>query len=404
MLRTPARHTIHAGRQECAVKITRVTPFLVDALFRPWTFVKIETDEGVVGWGDCSDWDVAPAIAKMVEYLGEMVVGRDPMEVEDIWWDLSWRTQRQTGGVSYKAMSGIDSALWDIRGKVLDAPVWQLLGGKMHDRLRLYWTHCGSTRARYADALGVPRVETTGDLRALAQEVLDRGFTAIKTNAIPLRDLPGTAPPSNRPGAGDISHEALSRIVTVIETFRDALGLDVGIALDVALTYKLGGAIKLARALEPFDMMWLETETFDPGSLRTVRESTTTPICHGESLFGITGYKPFLEQYAQDIIMPDFAWNGITMGRRISNLALAYDTLIAPHNCHSPITTLVSASICATIPNFMIMEFDVDDAPWRDDLMTHPFEIHDGHLLLPDRPGLGSDLIESELKKHAYTG
>ena len=148
-------------------------------------------------------------------------------------------------------------------------------------------------------------------------------------------------------------------------------------------------------------MMWLETETLDPGSLRTVRESTKTPICHGESLFGVAGCKPFLECYAQDIIMPDFAWNGITMGRRIANFANAYDVLIAPHNCHSPITTLVSANICATIPNFMIMEFDVDDAPWPDDLMTHPFEVRNGHLQLPGRPGLGSDLIKSELKKRA---
>ena len=386
------------------MKITRVTPFLVDGAFRPWTFVKIETDEGVVGWGDCSDWDAAPAIAKMVEFLGEMVVGRDPMQAEDIWWYLSWRTQRQTGGISYKAMSGIDSALWDIRGKVLGAPVWQLLGGKMRDELRLYWTHCGSTRARHSHLVGSPKVETTDDLRKLAEEVLDRGFTAIKTNLIPLTDIPGAASLRRKPGSGVISPEALRVAVAVVGTFREALGPDVGIALDVALAFKLGGAIKLARALEPFDMMWLETETFDPGSLRTVRESTKTPICHGESLFGITGYKPFLERYAQDVIMPDFAWNGITMGKKIADLALAFDTPIAPHNCHSPINSLVSANICATLQNFMIMEFDVDDAPWRDDLMTHPLDIRNGHLQLPDRPGLGSDLIESELKKHAYTG
>jgi len=386
------------------LKITRITPFLVDGVFRPWTFVKVETDEGIVGWGDCTDWDAAPAIAKMVEHLAEMVLGRDPMQVEDIWWDLSWRTQRQTGGISYKAMSGIDSALWDIRGKALGAPVWQLLGGKMRDELRLYWTHCGSMRASHADRLQKPKVETTSDIEKLAGEVLDRGFTGIKTNLLPLTDLPGGPQRSGRPAAGDISPGVLRRFVAIIRTFRDALGPDVGIALDVAFTYKLGGAIKLARALESFDMMWLETETLDPGSLRTVRESTKTPICHGESLFGVAGYKPFLDCYAQDIIMPDFAWNGITMGRRIANFANAYDVLIAPHNCHSPITTLVSANICATIPNFMIMEFDVDDAPWRDDLMTHPFEVRNGHLQLPDRPGLGSDLIESELKRHAYTG
>ena len=98
--------------------------------------------------------------------------------------------------------------------------------------------------------------------------------------------------------------------------------------------------------------------------------------------------------------MPDLAWNGITMGKKIADMAHAYDTLFAPHNCHSPLTTLITANVCATVPNFFIQEFDVYDAPWRDDIMTHPFEIIDGHLLIGDRPGLGSDLVESELLEH----
>jgi galactonate dehydratase len=174
----------------------------------------------------------------------------------------------------------------------------------------------------------------------------------------------------------------------------------VGIALDVAFEFKLGAAAKLARALERYDMMWLETETLDPGALRVIRDSTSTPICHGESLFGTQGYRPYLELHAQDVIMPDLAWNGITMGKKIADYAHTYDVLISPHNCHSPLTTLISAAVAATVPNFAILELDVDDAPWRDDLLTHPFEVEDGYLKLSDRPGLGSDLIEAELLKH----
>jgi L-alanine-DL-glutamate epimerase-like enolase superfamily enzyme len=146
--------------------------------------------------------------------------------------------------------------------------------------------------------------------------------------------------------------------------------------------------------------MWLETETLDPAALRVIRDSTHTTICTGESLFGAHGYRPFLEAHAQDIIMPDLAWNGITMGKKIADLAHTYDTLVAPHACHSPLNTLISAALCATIPNFFILEFDVDDAPWKDDIMTHPLQIEDGHLKLSDRPGLGSDLIEAELLRH----
>jgi L-alanine-DL-glutamate epimerase-like enolase superfamily enzyme len=309
---------------------------------------------------------------------------------------------RHTGGIAWKAMAGIDSALWDIRGKVLNAPVWQLLGGQMRDKLRLYWSHCGSARARHAERLGKPKVETSDDLRRLAEEVLKQGYTAIKTNLFPLKDRPDTLPiqASFSPHPGDAPPATIRNAEAIVGAFRESLGPDTGIALDVAFTFKLGGAIKLARALEPFNLMWLETETLDPAALRLIRESTATTICTGESLFGTHQYKPYLELHAQDIIMPDLAWNGITMGKKIADVAHTYDILVAPHNCHSPINTLVSAAVCATIPNFYIQEFDVDDAPWRDDLMTHPLEIENGYLKLSHRPGLGSDLIEEELRKH----
>jgi L-alanine-DL-glutamate epimerase-like enolase superfamily enzyme len=385
------------------MKITAVKTFIVDGGFRPWTFVKVETsDSGLVGWGDCTDWGSPGPVATTVERYAEWVVGRDPMQAEAIWWDLAAASVRHTGGIAWKAMSGIDSALWDIRGKVLNAPVWQLLGGKMRDKLRLYWSHCGSTRARHAERLGLPTVATTDDLKELAEEVLERGYTAIKTNLMPLQDRPDAIPLrshfSNHPG--DAPPSTLRNAEAIVGCFREALGPDIGIALDVAFTYKLGGAIKLARALEPFDLMWLEVETLDPEALRLIRDSTTTTICTGESIFGTHGYKPYLQLHAQDIIMPDLAWNGITMGKKIADMAHTFDILFAPHNCHSPLNTLVSANVAATAPNFFVLEFDVDDAPWRDDLLTHPLEIEDGHLKLSDRPGLGSDLIERELLKH----
>ena len=119
------------------MKITRVKTFIVDGVFRPWTFVKIETDSGIVGWGDCTEWQAAYSVAATVNQLGENMIGKDPMASEAAWWDNASFMVRQRGGIAYKAMSGIDSALWDIRGKALDAPVWQLLGGKMRDELEL---------------------------------------------------------------------------------------------------------------------------------------------------------------------------------------------------------------------------------------------------------------------------
>jgi galactonate dehydratase len=390
------------------LKITSIKTFIVDGGFRPWTFVKVETnDPGLIGWGDCTDWGAPGPITATIARFADFIIGRDPMQVEAIWWDLTAASARHMGGIASKAASGIDTALWDIRGKVLNAPVWQLMGGKLRDRLRLYWTHAGATRARtqWADKLGLPRIETADDLRAFAAEVADRGFTAIKTNLFPLQDRPETQ--SHRDifahPNGDITPAELHSAEAVISIFREELGPDAGIAIDVAFQYKLGAAIKLARALEPYDLMWLETETLDPDALRVIRDSTTTPICHGESLFGVHGYRPFLERHAQDVIMPDLAWNGLTMGKKIADFAHAYDVLVAPHNCHSPLTTLISANLCATIPNFKILELDVDDAPWRDELLTHPFEVENGYLKIPNRPGLGADLVEDALIKYRAT-
>ncbi|MFN8512138.1 MAG: mandelate racemase/muconate lactonizing enzyme family protein [Chloroflexia bacterium] len=388
------------------LKITNIKTFIVDGGFRPWTFVKIETSDGTVGWGDCTDWGTPKPIVAMVERMAETIIGRDPMQAEAIWWDLDAMSVRHTGGIAYKAMSGIDSALWDIRGKVLNAPVWQLLGGKLRDELRLYWSHFGSIRAaapgrpHRGERYGLPRLETTDDLRALAEEAKRRGYTAVKTNLFPLADRPDADPVSLHDTGGDLPGPSRRNAEAIIGTLREAFGPDTGIALDVAFRFKLGGAMKLAQALEPYDLMWLEVETFDPEALRMIRDATRTTICTGESLFGTLGFKPYLERHAQDIIMPDLAWNGITMGKKIADMAHAYDVLCAFHNCHSPLTTLVTANVAATIPNFSICEIDEDDPPWRDDLLTHPFEIRNGALQLPTRPGLGSDLIEEELLKY----
>jgi L-alanine-DL-glutamate epimerase-like enolase superfamily enzyme len=382
------------------MKIRTVEPMLCDGGFRPWIFVKITTDEGITGYRDCTDWDRAPSIAACVSDLGEMVIGRDPHEIEDIYWFLYRACQRAIGGIAHKAIAGINSALWDIKGKVLNTPVYQLLGGKMRDRLRLYWTHCGSARARHAEKLGLPPIKTLDDLRRVAELVVEEGFTALKTNLFPMDDLPDK--PSS--GGGDIDAPTLRNAVAIVETFRKTVGEDVGIALDVAFQYRLGAAIALARALEPYNMMWLETETLDAEALRTIRMSTKTPICTGESIYATHGYKPFLELHAQDVIMPDIAWNGVSMGKKIADMAEAYDVMFAPHNCHSPLTTLISAHICATVHNFMVMEFDRDDAPWRDDILTEPLKIENGHLVLSDGPGFGADLDEAEIAKHPTTG
>lgn len=380
------------------MKITSVVPILCDGGFRPWTFVKITTDEGLIGYGDCTDWGSAIPVASCVKDLEPLLIGQDPANIELIWWQLYNKTIRSIGGIAHKALAGINTALWDIKGKKYGAPIYELLGGKMRESLQLYWTHCGSTRNNYADLLGVPAVKSLDDVARLAEEVRERGFTAIKTNIF----KPGVRRGPRGVSTGSISPEQIRDTEAIVGAFRKYGGSDLGIALDVAFGFNMGAATKLARALEPYDMMWLETETLDAGALKAIRSATSTPICTGESLYQTHGYKPYLEAHAVDVIMPDFAWNGISMGKKIADYAETYDVPIAPHNCHSPLTTLVSAHICLAVRNFMILELDVDDTPWRDDILSEPLDIRNGDLYLSDRPGLGADLIESEIEKHPY--
>ena len=233
------------------------------------------------------------------------------------------------------------------------------------------------------------------------ERVAQSGLTALKTNIMAMNGTPLYGVPREEIFTGKISNEEVETACMEIEVFRKELGNKFGIALDTAFDYRLDGALNLARALEPYDMMWLETETFDVNAQEKLAYLTTTPIVHGESLYDLHGYLPYLQRHAQKTIMVDLAWNGLTMGKKIADLALAFDTAVSPHNCHSPLTTFVAAQFCASIKNFDILEIDYDDVPWRDELITEKIQIENGYLLVPERPGLGTDLIEEKLLEYA---
>jgi len=391
------------------MKITSIKTFVVDGGFRPWTFVKIETDEGITGWGDACDWEASFATCKVVDFLAQFLIGLDPMNVEGIFWKNVTKCNRSVGGIAWKAIAGIDTALLDIKGKKLGVPVWQLLGGMIRDKLRLYWTHCASGRNHLANcgqSAGRKAIRSLEDLREFAHMVKESGFTALKTNVMTLEGVKGGmksgSPVKQSVQDGTISIQELRTTEAIISTFREICGPEMGIALDTGFSYRLGGAIKLARMLEPYDMMWLEAESLDPEAMKVVRQSTRTTIVHGESIYGVHGYRPYLANYVQDILMVDLAWNGLTMGKKIADLAAMHDVPISPHNCHSPLTTFVAANLCAATANFFILETDADDVPWRDDIITTKYDISDGYMSIPTSPGLGTELIEQELIKHAY--
>ena len=374
------------------MKVTNVETLSCESARRIYNFVTITTDEGLVGHAECTMMRSAPMLVAAIKHLGSYVIDQDPMNTEAIQLMLYNVTQRQIGGLAHQAISAIDTALLDIKGKALGVPVYQLFGGPVRDKIRVYFTHCGRLQPRNPD---LPPVHSPADIPLIAAIVREKGFTAIKTNLSPEAALA-----SQEDEIGDISNRTLDHVVTWIGAWRDALGPDIGIALDVAFRYKMGAMMRLAQALEPFRMMWLESESLDPAALRTVKLSTSTPICIGESFYRTQGFKPYLEQHALDIIMPDTVWNGITMGKKVADYANTYDIMFAPHNSHGSLGGLQAVNLCATLANFMILEYEYDDIPWRDDLVTDPLVVEDGYVRIPTKPGLGSGINKDAIAEH----
>ena len=189
-----------------------------------------------------------------------------------------------------------------------------------------------------------------------------------------------------------------------IAAIREAVGPDVDVCLDVGSSVKPPDALRLAKALEPYDLFWLEIDTQDAGALAALRAATRIPITSGETLQGTRQFLPFFQARAMDTAMLDIRYQGFAEARRVADLAAVYDLSVAPHNFNGHLCTFQSLHLTASIANVRIMEFDVDAAPWRDDLFTHAPEVAGGEMRVPRRPGWGTDLREDVARRHPWRG
>jgi L-alanine-DL-glutamate epimerase-like enolase superfamily enzyme len=387
------------------MKITKLETFIVDGGWRAWTYVKVETDEGITGWGECSDTRIPHAVAGAVRDLETGLVGKDPRAYETRFWDMVRNTRSSPGGIAARAIAGIECALVDITARALGISIVQLLGGPTRDRIRLYWSHCGTTRVRHHEMVGKPPINTWADVTALAKEVVARGFTALKTNIV----MPGQGATwasgfdgSMGPNDEWVSNSLLTHIEKHIGTIRDAVGPDFDINLDLNFHFKPEACMRIARVLEPYNLHWLEIDSPDPDAIRQIKDSTSTKICTGETLIHMKEYLPFFQRHAADVYMLDVPWNGLVQGKKVGDLAATYQHNVAPHNHYSHISTFMSASLCATLSNVRIMEIDIDDVPWKDDLVTVKPEIVDGYMMTPKGPGLGTAINEEVARAHPW--
>jgi L-alanine-DL-glutamate epimerase-like enolase superfamily enzyme len=380
------------------MRITAIEPFVCDGGFREFGFVRVSTDEGITGWAETYDWHTSASLAAALTVMGRTLIGQDPRRIE-LLNERIWYGGRPGVPERVKVLAAIDLALWDIKAKWLGVPVYQLIGGLFRDRIPLYWSHFATYRAIWPHVVGQAPTFTYADWAAGAREVVDRGFKVLKTNLI--QEGVAVGPPTLPTYLdGAIDRRTIDAAVAWIGTLRDVVGPSIGIAVDVQFDYRMGGIVQLARALEPFNLYWLEVESFDPDALLAAREQTTTRLCHGESLIRREQFRPFFQRHVTDVVMIETLANGLSESRRIAEMAELYDTMVSPHNWMSPLGTLINAQLCAALPNVEILEIDLDDVPWKDDLLTHPLEIEDGQLIVSHRPGWGADINEDVVRAH----
>jgi L-alanine-DL-glutamate epimerase-like enolase superfamily enzyme len=405
------------------MKIVRLKTAVVEGNF-DWTFVRIETDEGISGLGECF---FAPGLTSILRSLEAVIQGEDPRDIHRLFRKLQLAVSGagSVAGIVYNAISGIEAALWDLLGQWLEVPIYRLLGGKFRDRIRLYADcHGGEAlecldevlRSRAASWIAgerhVPKnyFEDSAespllpdDVRKQAQAMRSRGYTALKFDL----DVPGTAgsDPYNR----CLSNAAIHRMVELVGAAREAVGVDVDLAVDCHWRYNVSDVLKVARELEPFRLLWLE-DPVPPGNveaLRAVSSRANIPVASGENLFLFAGFREILQTHAVGIATPDLQKvGGLSVAFQIAQFADEQTIPIAPHNISSPVGTLAAAHLCAAIPNFLLLEFHAAHVPFWNDLvdgLERPL-IQAGFIHLPERPGLGVQLNEEVARKYARKG
>ncbi|MCL4505591.1 MAG: mandelate racemase/muconate lactonizing enzyme family protein [Chloroflexi bacterium] len=352
-------------------------------------WVRVETDEGISGIGECVHGGVQ-AIA-IIHEIRHHLIGRDPFRIDALFEEVR-RSHVFDGGFAgalITALTGIELALWDLKGKAMRAPVYELLGGKFRDKIRVY-----------ADCQVDPGMDLS-EVKQVVDGVLERGFTALKI------DVDG-GDPHKDPFNYTASEREQDQMLQLIDMTVSAAGKDIAVAADVHTRLDMPSAIRLAKACEHYQLMWLE-EPVPPENIDAMREitrSTTTPICAGENLYLRHGFRDLITRQAVDVIMPDIPkCGGLSECRKIANLAEIYYIPFAPHNVASPIGTMASCHVCATVPNFLVIEFHWLQRDYWSTIITDKEDIiKHGYITPSDRPGIGLELDETVARQYQYPG
>ena len=366
------------------MRVTELKTFLVGGSWRNWLVVKLETDEGIHGVGEATLEGKSATVEAAVKELARYIVGQDPFAIERHFQEMYRRAFYAGGAVLTSAISGVETALWDIKGKALGVPVYELLGGRARDRIKMYanaWYEQGMSPDEFANA---------------AREMMRVGAKGLKFN-----------PWGRRPGMDfyRLENSILNAGVDAVAAIRDAVGPDIDLYIDCnGIFNTVGNAVRAGKAVEAYNLGFFEEpvphENID--AMAYVRSKIDIPVATGERLFTIFSFQQLLARGGADIVQPDISHcGGILEARKIAAIADSHYAAFTPHNPNGEVSYAAAVQVAACVPNFLALEHFPPE-PWRFDVCSNPMVVEDGWLEVPDRPGLGVEFDEEAALEHPY--
>lgn len=409
------------------MKIRKISTAVIEANF-DWTLVKVETDEGITGYGEAF---LGPGLTAIIKEYESILLGEDPTSIDRVVRRLHLSSAHAGPGLVCHAIGGIETALLDLLGKKYGMPVWQLLGGKYRDDVRIYadchagdalesigpllaprtpaWmgkageAAAGSNLKVYDWDAGRPEALTGASYAAQAVKMVERGFRLLKFDV----DVP--SPYESDAFNRDLSPPEVEFAASLARAVRDAVGEDVGLAIDCHWKYGVASAVALARALESCGLVWLE-DPVPPENLQVLAEvqrNTRTPLATGENHYHRIDFQRLITEAGLRLLAPDVQKMGLWMGKKLADLADLHAVNLTWHNISGPLGTMAGVHLCAATPNFLALEWHAASVPFFDELVKGgggaPL-IRGGKVRVPDAPGLGIEIDEDVAYKYRKPG
>lgn len=362
------------------MKVTQIKTFICHAYRTNWVFVKVITDSGLYGVGEATLEYREPTVVQAIKELERYLVGKDPHNIEAFWHDAYRDAYWRGGVVLMSALAGVEMALWDIKGKALGVPVYQLLGGKVRDSVKCY------ANAWFAGA------KKPEEFAQKAKIAVKNGFSGLKWDPFGKEYL-------------NIDPKHLNEALDCIAAVKDAVGDQVHLIIEGHGRFNVPSAVRIGNALEKFGILWFEEPIppDDKKGIAWVRSKIATPVSGGERLYSRFEYADYLRMECADFWQPDVSHaGGIMEVRKIAAMAESHYIPVCPHNPSGPVANAATLQLAACIPNFYLLETMANDIPWRADVSTEKVKFENSEMFIPDLPGLGIDINEEEIAKHPY--